>query len=204
MFLIIPLPSIWPLPPTNIFKGFPSTWMIKCLPTMLEAQVRSLGGENPLEKEMTTHSSTFAWKIQWTEEPGGLQSMRSQRVGHDWVTSLHSSLQTSRTRNTRAYFQFSSVQSLSHVWHFTVPWIAAHQASLSITNSRSVIKLMPIDRWCHPAISFSVVLFPSCPQSLPVSGSFSNESTVPMRWPKYWSFQLQHQSFQWAPRTDHL
>ena len=43
-----------------------------------------------LEKEMTTHSSTLAWKIPWTEEPGGLQSMRSQRVGHDWATSLHS------------------------------------------------------------------------------------------------------------------
>ena len=52
--------------------------MIKNLPAMQETQVQSLGGEDPLEKEMTTHSSTPAWKIPWTEEPGGLQPMRSQ------------------------------------------------------------------------------------------------------------------------------
>ena len=46
-------------------------------------RVRSLGREDPLEKEMATHSSTLAWKIPWTEEPGGPQSMESQRVGHD-------------------------------------------------------------------------------------------------------------------------
>ena len=50
---------------------------------MQETQVRSLGWEDPLEGEMTTHSSTLAWKIPWTEEPGRLQSMESQRVGHD-------------------------------------------------------------------------------------------------------------------------
>ena len=57
--------------------------MVKCLPTMPETWVRSLGQEEPLEKEMATHSSTLAWKIPWTEEPGGLQSMGSQRVRHD-------------------------------------------------------------------------------------------------------------------------
>ena len=56
---------------------------VKCLPTMLETQVRSLGQEDPLVKEMATHSSILAWKIPWTEEPGRLQSMGSQRVGHD-------------------------------------------------------------------------------------------------------------------------
>ena len=49
--------------------------MVKCLPTMQETQVRSLGQEDPLEKEMATHSSTLAWKISWTEEPGALQSI---------------------------------------------------------------------------------------------------------------------------------
>ena len=49
---------------------------------MRETQVRSLGQEDPLEKEMATHSSTLAWKIPWMEEPGRLQSMRSQRIGH--------------------------------------------------------------------------------------------------------------------------
>ena len=62
--------------------------MVKCLPTMQETQVQSLGWEDPLEKEMATPSSTLAWKIPWTEDPGRLQSMVSQRVGHDCVTSL--------------------------------------------------------------------------------------------------------------------
>ena len=57
--------------------------MTKHLPTMRETRVRSLGREDPLEKEMATHSSTLAWKIPWMEEPGRLQSMGSQRVGHD-------------------------------------------------------------------------------------------------------------------------
>ena len=55
---------------------------------MWETQVQSLGWEDPLEKEMATHSSILAWKIPWVEEPGRLQSMGSQRVGHDWATSL--------------------------------------------------------------------------------------------------------------------
>ena len=57
--------------------------MIKRLPIMWETWVQSLGWEDPLEKEMETHSSTFAWKIPWSEEPGRLQSMGSQRVGQD-------------------------------------------------------------------------------------------------------------------------
>ena len=56
---------------------------VKCLPAMQETRVRFLGREDPLEKEMEIHSSTLAWKIPWTEEPGRLQSMGSQRVGHD-------------------------------------------------------------------------------------------------------------------------
>ena len=57
--------------------------MVKCLPTMRETQVESLGWEDLLEKEMATHSSILAWKILWMEEHHGLQSMGSQRVGHD-------------------------------------------------------------------------------------------------------------------------
>ena len=53
------------------------------LPPMWDTQVRPLGQEDPLEKGMATHSSILAWRISWTEEPGGLQSMRSQRVGHN-------------------------------------------------------------------------------------------------------------------------
>ena len=60
--------------------------MVKRLPAIRETRVQSLGWEDPLEKEMATHSSTHAWKIPWMEKPGGLQSMGSQRVGHDLVT----------------------------------------------------------------------------------------------------------------------
>ena len=58
---------------------------VERLPAMQETWVRSLGQEDPLEKERATHSSTLAWKIPWTEKPGRLQSMGSQRVGHDWA-----------------------------------------------------------------------------------------------------------------------
>ena len=57
--------------------------MVKSLPAVWETQVRFLGQEDPLEKEMVTHSSILAWKIPWTEEPGSLQPMGSQRAGHE-------------------------------------------------------------------------------------------------------------------------
>ena len=63
--------------------GFPGAQRVKRLPGMRETGVLSLGREDPLEKEMATHSSTLAWRIPWREEPGGLQSTGSQRVGHD-------------------------------------------------------------------------------------------------------------------------
>ena len=85
---------------------------------------------------------------------------------------------------------FSSVQVLSHVRLFAIPWIAARQASLSITNSRSSLRLMSIESvmpsnhliLCHP-----LFLLPSIPPSI---RDFSNESTLRMRWPKYWSFSF--------------
>ena len=63
--------------------------MVRHLPIMWETWVQSLGWEDLLEKEMATHSSILAWKIPWMEDPGRLQSMGSQRVGHNWATSLH-------------------------------------------------------------------------------------------------------------------
>ena len=62
--------------------------MAKSLPAMQETQVRFLGWEDPLEEEMTTHSNILAWEIPWTEEPGGLQAMGSQRVGYDFACVL--------------------------------------------------------------------------------------------------------------------
>ena len=63
--------------------------MVQKLPAMQETRVWSLGQEDPLEKEVATHSSILAWKIPWTEEPGRLQSSGYQRVKHDWVTNFH-------------------------------------------------------------------------------------------------------------------
>ena len=93
--------------------------------------------------------------------------------------------------------QFNSVQSLSCVWLFAPPWTAALQASLSITNSRSLPKLMSIESvmpsshviLCHP------LLLPSIFPSIRV---FSNESALHIRWPKYWSF-----SFSISPSNEH-
>ena len=87
-------------------------------------------------------------------------------------------------------FQFSSVQSLSHVWLFATPWITAHQVSLSITNSRSWLKLMSIElvmTSSHLILCRPLLLLPSI---LPSIRFFSNESTLRMRWPKYWSFSF--------------
>ena len=96
------------------------------------------------------------------------------------------------------YFQFSSVQSLSHVWLFATPWTAAYQASLSITNSRSSPKPMSIESvmpsnhliLCRPLLLLSSI-FPSI-------RVFSNESALCIKWPKYWSF-----SFNLSPSNEH-
>ena len=63
--------------------GFPDGSVVKNLPTMQETQVQFLSWEDPLDKDMATHASTLAWRIPWTEEPGGLQSLGSHRIGHD-------------------------------------------------------------------------------------------------------------------------
>ena len=74
---------------TNIYgHAFLVAQRLKRLPAMQETWVWSLGWKDPLEKEMATHSSILAWRIPWMEEPGGLKSTGSQRVGHDWATSL--------------------------------------------------------------------------------------------------------------------
>ena len=100
-------------------------------------------------------------------------------------------------------YVFSSVQSLSHVWLFATPWIAAHQASLSITNSRSSLRLTSIESVIpssHLILCYPLLLLPPIPPSIKV---FSNESTLRMRWPKYWSFSFSI-SFQRNPRADLL
>ena len=106
-----------------------------------------------------------------------------------------------KKKKSNANTQLSSVQSLSHVRLFETPWIAVHQASLSITNFQSLLKLMPTESvmpsslliLCRP-----LLLLPLIPPSIRV---FSNESTL-HEVAKVLEFQLQHQSSQWIPRTD--
>ena len=94
--------------------------------------------------------------------------------------------------------QFSSVQLLSHVQLFATPWTAAHQASLSITNSQNLFKLMSIESVMpsnHLILCRPLLLLPSIFTSIRV---FSNESALHIRWPKYWSF-----SFSISPSNEH-
>ena len=94
--------------------------------------------------------------------------------------------------------RFISVQSLSRVWLFVTPWIAAHQASLCITNSRNPLKLMSIESVMpssHLILCCPLPLLPPIPPSIRV---FSNKSTLHIRWPMYWSF-----SFSISPSNEH-
>ena len=95
------------------------------------------------------------------------------------------------------YIEFSSVQSLSRVWFFVTPWIVAHQASMSITSSWSLLKLMSesVMPSSHLILCRPLLLLPSISLSIRV---FSNETTICMRCPKYWSF-----SFSISPAKEH-
>ena len=99
--------------------------------------------------------------------------------------------------HTRKFF-VGSIQLLSHVPLFATPWIAARQASLSITNSQSLLKLMSVESvmsFSHLILCRPLLLLPSIPPSIRV---FSSESALHMRWPKYWSF-----SFNISPSNEH-
>ena len=155
-----------------------------------ETWVPSLGWEDPLEEEVATISSILAWRIPWTEEPGGLWS-----VGHkesdrtEWLTQKHASWLCD--------ISYVVVQSLGRVQLSVTPWTAARQVSLSFTSSRSFLKLMSIESvmpsrhliLCHP------LLLPSIFPSIRI---FSNESAIRFRWPKYWSF-----SFSISPSNEY-
>ena len=120
-----------------------------------KTRVPSLGREDPLEEEMATHSSILAFRIPWTEEPDRLQTMGSQKIGHDWATG-HT-------------VQFSSVAQpclalRPHgLQHARLPWPSP--------TPRVYSNSCPLSLWCHPIIPSSVICF-SHPQSFPASGSF--------------------------------
>ena len=137
---------------------------------MQEIQVRSLGqipgserspGEGngyPLQYScLGNPMDRVAWQatVQWSFK-------ESHATEHTGTACRH---------GTATYIS-QSVQSLSHVWLFSTPWTVAHQASLFVTNSQSLLKLSPSSQWCHPTISSSVIPFSSHLQSFPASGSF--------------------------------
>ena len=82
---------------------------IKNLPAVQETWVQSLGQEDPLEKGMATYSNMLAWRIPWTEESGVLQSMRSQRVGHNWATNTHTHIHREHLRMSGNIFDCYSL-----------------------------------------------------------------------------------------------
>ena len=97
---------------------------VKRMPATQETLVQSLGQEDPLEKEMVTHYSILAWRIPWTEEPGGLQSTGLQGVGHNWATSLHfTSLWASLALPFFGIGMKTDLfQSCGHCWVFQICW----------------------------------------------------------------------------------
>ena len=161
---------------------------VKHLPAVRETRVWFLGWEDPLEKEMAIHSSILAWEIPWTEEPDMLQSMGSQRVGHDWATSLH--------------FEYTNNVYVMYIWCcFSVTQSCPILCnSMNCMNSVNCSMLGFPDlaqthvHWVDDAIQPSHPLSPP-PLALNLSkiGVFSNESTLHIRWPKYWSFSLSNE-----------
>ena len=167
---------------------------------MQETWVWSLLWENPLEKEMATHSGILAWRIPCTEEPGGLQSMGSRKIGHDWVINTFTFICSLKQLTSR----FVVVQSLSHVWFFATPWTAACQASLSFIISWTLLKLIYIESvmlsnrlviWCP------LFLLPSIFPSIKVFFQWVASSHQVT---KVLEFPVQHQSSQWIVRVDFL
>ena len=97
----------------SLLYGLPLWLTVKNLPVMPETWVLSLDQEDPLEKGMTTHSSILAWRIPWTEEPGRLQSMALQRVGHDWTTTILTFFHF-HSMTSRHYMSFTSSEPTQH------------------------------------------------------------------------------------------
>ena len=102
---------------------------------MRETWVCTLGWEDPLEKEMAIHSSTLAWKIPWTEEPGRLQSMGSQRVGHEWAAE-HTQLRINMGSSEFCFCKFA--------WNLRIVFLFSpfpHYQHLSVTDSNNAFKI---------------------------------------------------------------
>ena len=184
--------------------------MVKNPPTM---QVQSLGQEDPLQEGMVTHPCILAWRIPWTEEPGGLQSMGSQRVGHNWVTNFLSSWfhryvarpweyggEQFRHLPSLLVLQFSSVAQLClcNPMDCCTPCLPVHHQLPEFTQTHV--------HWVRDTIQPSHPLLSPSPPAFNLSqpqGLFQWVSSL-HQMAKVLEFQIQHQSFQWIFRTDFL
>ena len=141
---------------------------------MQEIWVLSLGLEDPLEKEIATHSNILAWKIPWIEEPGGLQSMGLQGVRHDLATTQQQAPRCSQCR--RSMLHTEEVKSLSRVQLFATLWTVSHKAPLSMGFSRqeycSGLPCPPPGDLLDPGIE------PSSLKSPALAGGFFTTSTT--------------------------
>ena len=134
--------------------------------------------------------------LEWVSMPSSCRS--SEPRGRNQVFFIARRFFTLWGTREAPVMTFSSVQSLSHAWLFATPWIAARQASLYITNSRSLLRLMSIESVMpssHLILCCPLLLLPPIPPSIRV---FSSESTLHIRWPKYWSFH-----FSISPSNEH-
>ena len=184
---------------------------------MQETQVRSLGREDPLEKEMATHFNIFAWRIPWTEEPGGLQSMGSQRIRHGWAISTTVALSVAQRKTgsshsaswlTSAAQRLNSLKreyccsvsksgpTLCDPMDCTTPGLPVSYhlpefARVHVRWIRDTIQRIHLIL-CHPLLLLSFCsIFPSI-------RIFSSESALCIWWPKYWSF-----SFSISPSNEY-
>ena len=174
---------------------------------MQKTWVWSLSWEDPLEKGMTTHSSILAWRIPRTEEPGGLQSIGSQRVRHDWATNTFTStyllshpvilwdlFMSLEIALGKAQVQFSllpqfssvaqSCQTLCNPMDYSMPGFPVFHQLLELFKLMFIQSVMPSNHLilCHPFLLLTSI-FPSI-------RVFSKESVLHIRWPKYWSFSF--------------
>ena len=131
--------------------------MVKSLPTMRETRVQSLGWEALLEKEMATHSNVLAWKLQWTVEPGRLQSMGSQRVGNNWATSLHFSNFIIFLNGGKLIIWYGASPSASSAIYSFLPLLGLLTRSLQNCLSLFSLRIwtpifLSLNVWWHPSL----------------------------------------------------
>ena len=130
-------------------------WLVNNTPAMRETWVQSLGWEDPLEEGMATHSSILAWRIPWTQEPGGLQSMGSQKVGHSWMTKHSTQLEQNRDvlECVEVHFMKSGAKVQQLQRHWTVLW------KVTKNESSSSLPLLDSSLWVPSAHLASAFCF---------------------------------------------